>query len=83
MKLDQQVWDRWIVEQREVGGRWRAIGQGARQGSGHGFPVGQAGGLPDGEWDTSRDRCRGRMCVCVCIWGWEGAGLEKMMKWRE
>ena len=22
-------------------------------------------------------------CVCVCIWGWEGAGMEKMMKWRE
>lgn len=30
MELDQQVWDRCIVEQREVGGRWRAIGQGAR-----------------------------------------------------
>lgn len=41
----------------DVGGRWGSMGQGVGKGSGPGFPLGQAGVLPEGDGTCQRTEC--------------------------
>lgn len=58
------------MEQGEVGGRWEDTNREAGEGSGRGFPLGQAGGLLEGRVGHVRGQNAGYdVCACVCVGG--------------